>query len=497
MTNPITISKEKFIKLETIVLSVLLYSVLLVYIYQYSQIAGKYHPWTTDEFFYYIEARAIAAENIYTTPASLDGNTSYIGDFGFHGISYALKDGWLAKLFFHTEDPPLLFINFLTCLGLIALIMFFKRFSLNTRLKIALVVASHYVLYSYTLSYMQETIHYFIAVLALEALYLVYLTPINTLSKHLYYYLTLLVLAITFRYGWFMWGLGLLPFSTNLKSFIKWCAVTGALLVFGVFCSRYILAPYPYNEIVADQIMRSEEFSILNALKIVWNRFSQNALTYITPAESIITTCMRYLLIFLLLISCWYSVKKRERFTIACTLIAWAYFLAALAFYHVYWAYDERALGVLTPILAFSLVGVHNSWIFYLIISIQLLLFPTVIKGTSNRNNASLAINKITDQRIAQEHSYGKMKELITEEQDVVVGISVEFVIHGAPDCFTRLPLRNIKGYKIHYRMFMEGADMRGTHYSKYVMTTQPSPPSEAHDLVYTDQYMCLYRLYY
>lgn len=304
------ISREKFNKAETIVLSIMLYGVILVYLYQYSKIADKYHPFTTDEFFYYIEARAVADENIYQTPASLDGNTSYIGDFGFHGISYAVKDGWLAKLFFHTEDPPLLLINLLTSMGLIALILLFKRFSLNTRLKIALVVASHYVLYSYTLSYMQETIHYFIAVLALEALYLVYLTPINTLSKHLYYYLTLLILAITFRYGWFMWGLGLLPFSNNVKSFVKWLSLTVVLLAFGVFCSRYILAPYPYNEIVADQIMRSEEFSILNSIKIVWDRFTHNAQLFFSPAESLITTCMRYLMVILLLVSAWYAIKK-------------------------------------------------------------------------------------------------------------------------------------------------------------------------------------------
>lgn len=491
------ISREKFNKVETILLSVLLYSLVLVYIYQYSQIADKYHPFTTDEFFYYTEARAVAAENSYQTPASLDGNTSYIGDFGFHGISYAVKDGWLAKLFFHTEDPPLLLINFLTCMGLIALILLFKRFSLNIRLKIALVVASHYVLYSYTLSYMQESIHYFIAVLALEALYLVYLTPINTVSKHLFYYLTLLVLAITFRYGWFMWGLGLLPFSTNLKSFIKWGAVTAVLLVFGVFYSRYILAPYPYNEIVADQIMRSEEFSILNALKIVWDRFTHNSQLFFTPAESPVTTCMRYLMVILVVVSVWYSIRKRERFVIACTLIALTYFFAALAFYHVYWAYDERALGVLTPILAFSLIGIHNSWIFYLAITVQLLLLPATIKEINERNHVAQVANKNTEERKARLNTYAKMKDLITEEEDVVVATSLEFVVHGAPDYFTHFPLTNSKGSKIHYRMFLEGADMRGIHHPKYVMTAQPSPPEKAHALVYSDKYMCLYRIYY
>lgn len=182
---------------------------------------------------------------------------------------------------------------------------------------------------------------------------------------------------------------------------------------------------------------------------------------------------------------------------IACSLIAWTYFFAALAFYHVYWAYDERALGVLTPILAFSLIGIHNSWIFYLAITVQLFLLPATIKETNERNQIAQADNEITEERLTRLATYAKIKDLITEEEDVVVAISLKFVVHGSPDYFTHFPITNSKGYKIHYRMFLEGADLRGTHIPKYVMTTRPSPPSEPHDLVYTDSYMCLYRIYY
>src|SRR3989337_2655247 len=107
----------KFKKSETILLGILLYFIVLVYAYQYLKIAGKYGVFSPDEFFYYIEAKGIAAYNIYQTPLSLDGNTSFIGDFGSHGISYAIKDGWLSKLFFNAQDPPMVWINFLTCMS--------------------------------------------------------------------------------------------------------------------------------------------------------------------------------------------------------------------------------------------------------------------------------------------------------------------------------------------------------------------------------------------
>lgn len=213
---------QQFRKTETIMLGILLYGIVLIYAYQYSLIADKYEPWTTDEWFYYIEAKAISAHNLYTPPASFDGNTSYIGDFGFHGISYAIKDGWLAKLFFQAEDPPMVWINFLTCMSMLALILLYKPFSLNTRLKIALVVATHYVLYQFTLSYMQETIQFLFAILALRILNLLYNGPHESTSKYLYYYLILLIIAITFRASWFIWGLGLLPLAKNYKDFTKW-----------------------------------------------------------------------------------------------------------------------------------------------------------------------------------------------------------------------------------------------------------------------------------
>jgi len=492
-----TFNWQQYRKYETILLSVLLYAIVLLYTYQYFLIANQYKPWTTDEFFYYIEARGVAADNIYQTPASLDGNTSFIGDFGFHGISYAIKDGFLAKLFFHTNDPPLLLINYLTCIGLLSLILLFKHFSLNVRLKVALIVATHYVLYAYTLSYMQETIHYFFAIIALELLYLLYQSPLNSSNKYLLYYLSLIIVAITFRYGWFMWALGLLPLATDLKSFIKWGFVSFVIMVFAVLMSRYIAAPYPYNEIVADQIFLGNEFSILNSLQIIWNRFTHNCELFFSPAESLTTTGMRYLLVLLLFASIWYSTKKRNRFTIACTVIAWGYFIAALAFYHVYWAYDERALGVLTPILAFSLVGINNSFVFYIVLAVQLFFLPTVMKETSIRNQNAISVNTITPEKVSREASYAKLKELITDDKNVVVAVSLRFVIHGTTDYFIHFPLATSKGYSIHYRMFLEGKDIRGTHRPDYVMTTESAPPSESHTLIYSDSNMYLYKLFY
>ncbi len=490
------ISRQQFNKIETYLLSILLYGIVLVYTYQYFQFADKYEPWTTDELFYYIEAKAIAAHNIYQTPASLDGNTSYIGDFGFHAVSYAIKDGWLAKLFFHTQDPPLLLINFITCIGVLVLILLFKQFSFNIRLKIALVVATHYILYSYTLSYMQETIQYFFAVLALEALYLLYLSPLNRTTKYLVYFLVVITVAITFRYGWFMWGAGLLPLSTNLKSFIKWCLVAIGLLVFGVFVSRYIVAPYPYYDMTGDSIINAGNFSLINSLTTAWQKFRNNLQLFLIPDPKLTTTCMRYLLLMLLLISSWYAIFKRNKFTIACTLVSWAYFVACLTFYEVYWSYDERALAVLNPILGFSLVGNANSFIFYPVIILQLWLFPDVVRETKERNMASILVNANTPERVARKNSYSKIKDLVNDNENTVVGISIGLVRHGTEDYFISFPLINNKGYPIHYRIYRNGRDLRNVHKLRYFLDPSPAALPANNQLIYSDSWMNLYRFF-
>lgn len=488
------ISRQQFSKIETYLLGIMLYGIVLVYTYHYFQFASKYEPWTTDEFFYYMEAKAIAAHNIYQTPASLDGNTSYIGDFGFHAVSYAIKDGWLAKLFFHTQDPPLLLINFITCIGLLLLILLFKRFSLNIRLKIALVVATHYVLYTYTLSYMQETIHYFFAVLALMSLYAIFNTPLIH-KKHLYYFIIVVVVAISFRYGWFIWGAGLLALATDWKSFIKWSAVAILLMALGIFMIRYIAAPYPYYDMTGDSVVQPGNFSLLNSLAIVWQKFSGNLRLFLTPDPKISTTCMRYLLLFLLLVSLWYSIFKRNRFTIACTLIGWAYFIACMIFYAVYWSYDERALAVLNPLLAFSLIGNNNPIFFYPIIAVQLYLLPGVVKETISRNQYAIQVNAPTSERLSKEASYAKIKDLVKDSKKVVISLNVNFVIHGTPNDFIDFPLVNCNGYPIHYRLHMHGKDLRGTNKPHYFLATHSDPPAIANQLIYSDNWMYLYKV--
>lgn len=485
---------QKFRKIETILLSILLYSIVLVYTYQYSRIANKYQAWTTDEFFYYVEAKAISAHNIFKTPASMDGNTSFIGDFGFHGVSYAIKDGLLSKLLFHADDPPLVLINFLTCMATLALILLFKPFSMNSRIKIALVVATHYILYSCTLSYMEEVIHYFFAVLALRYLYLIYRQENTTKSNYLMYYLIIIVLAITFRYGWFMWGLGLLPLAIDLKSFAKWTLVAIGLMAFGIFISRYIAAPYPYDDVIADKLIRAEKFSLMNSLNMIYQKFAHNLQLFLTPSEILTTTCMRYLLLTLLLINSWYAIVKRNKFTIACSLIGWTYLIACLAFYFVFWGYDERALAVLNPLLVFSLIGNYNSLVFYPVIAIQLWLFPGVVEATKARIVSSIFVNSPSADRTLREATYAKIKDLITDDHSVVIALDVAFVLHSSQNYFVHFPLVTSKGYPIHYRFYLEGKDLRGTQPPDYLLVNQNTPQAK-NQLVYSDKWMFLYRI--
>ncbi|MGB3946836.1 MAG: hypothetical protein WBM13_02520 [Bacteroidia bacterium] len=491
ITNTTIWSKLK--KQENNILGVILYIVALVYIYQYYKSPDKYAITSPDEVFYYIEAKAIAAHNSYQTPLSLDGNTSLIGDFGSHGISYALKDGWLSKLLFQPNDPPLIFINLLTCLVVLSLILSFKTLSVNIRLKIALIVATHYILFWYSLSYMQETIQFLFAILALRGLYIIYQNPANISKKHLYQYIAIIAIAITFRYGWFIWGLGLLPLSQNSRTFIKHSLIVLGLFVFALFIGKYIYAPYPYEEITAFKLIRSNSLSLIDSTQLIWDGLINNLQLYFTPTKNTITSLMRYLLLILLITNTIYAIIKKNKFTIACTLIAWTYFVICMAFYFLTWQADERILAILHPLLAFSLITINSSILLYPLVVIHLILFPLAIDTRISNYKSLIDVETYTANRISQEASYSKIAQLITDDKDVVISITPMIVWHGNPNYITQLPLKTNKGYSIHYRQYINASDLRKKHKAMYSITQEPILEG-GFQLIYSDKWIFFYK---
>lgn len=488
------LSSASWIRRENIILGLVLYGIVLVFIYLYFQMEDKYSIFSPDEIFYYFEAKAVAAHNIYQTPLSLDGNTSFIGNFGSHGISYAVKDGWLSKLFLQFQNPPIILINVITYIAILTVLLSFKSFSLNVRLKIALVVATHYILFSYSLSYMQETIHFLFAVLALRMLYLFYQRFESVSKKYIYTYLFIIIVAITFRYGWFMWGLGLLPLARNFKDFLKWgCIVTG-LFLFALFIAHYIYAPYPYEEIVVYRIITTESLSLFKTIHIVVQQFVNNVKVYLSLDVNVTTYLMRYLLLLLLAINTWFAITKKKRFTIACALISWAYFIACMAFYFLTWQADERILAVLNPLLAFSLIGSCHSFIFYPIIIFQLFLFPKVIQIREQNYQSPVPVNDVISYRAAKEASFSRIQNFLNEDKDVVILLPIRQTWHSRPNYIFNLPLVTKKGHAIHYRMRVNGKDLSKTHEPDYIITTVPVNEA-THQLIFADNRIYFYKL--
>lgn len=482
---------------ETLVLSIFVYGVLLTYIYQYSQIANKNSIFGTDEFFYYMEAKAIAVYNIYQTPFSLDGNTSIIGDFGSHGISYAIKDGWLSKLFFHSNDPPLVFINFITCLSTFLLILMFKPIGMKARLKIALALLLHNVLYSYTLSYMQETIQFLFAIIALRLLYLIYLPSNKGNNKYIYYYLLVVAIAVTFRYSWFVWGLGVLPIAMdNSNKFTKWIVVMIYLTGLAMFIGKYIYAPYPYGKIVAYRILNTDHMSLTDILIAMWQKFTENIKLFIFPQSGFISVCMRLCLIPMLFLNTWLAISKRNKFVIACTTIAWTYLLMYLIFYFLTAGADERPFGILFPLLVFPLIGICDSAIFYPVITIQLFLFPSIVTQVNQYTSNAIANNASQNERAEKIASYSNIKDLILDNKNTSVDLSFRFAI-TSKNCFTDFPLKNSRGYPIHYRAFVNGpdSDIRKNHIAEYLFTDIAINDTTNYKLLYNDRWMYFYKI--
>lgn len=244
--------------------------------------------------------------------------------------------------------------------------------------------------------------------------------------------------------------------------------------------------------VVSNRLVGTEHLSLLNSLTIIWQKFTQNLQLFLTPDKWSVTICMRYLLLALILVNTWYAIRKNNKFTLACTLIGWTYLIACLTFYAVYWEYDERALAVLNPLLAFSVIGISNSFIFYPVIILQLWLFPGIVEATKVRNMDSISLNASTPERILREASYSKIKDLNTDDHQVVIELPIEFILHGYPNYFIDLPLITSKGDPIHYRIHLEGKDLRETHAAQYTLVTNNVPRNN--QLIYSDQWMNIYR---
>lgn len=484
---------QKLKKTENIVLGILLYGIVLFYSYQFILLTNKYHIFNPDEYMYYMEAKAFSAHGLLEAPFSLDGNTSIIGNLGYHGISYALKDGLLAILFFQSSDPPLLLNNFLTLIATLAFILLFKPLNITTRLKIALVIITHHVLYSYTFSYMQETIHYFFAALALAFLYLIYQHPNN--KKYLYYYFIVVIVATTFRYTWCLWGLGLLPLYSSFNNFRKWLLVMAGLSIFAIFIAKYIYAPYPYINIVINKIVNTENTSLGTAFNLILENFFNNLKLFFSVDEKIEFISMRYLLIFLLITNTIYAIIKRNKFVIGCSLIAWCYFFVTTAFYIVVTGHEARMMSVLNPLLAFSLFGYVSDTIFYPVIAVQLFILPIIVQKTEVRNQSMITMNERETLRAEKEASYSKIGDSITDDKPAVISLPTIFTYQFNPDYFLKFPLITQKGYPIHYRTYVTGNDLRNVHKINYLINPEPFEIPNNSQLVYSDKWTKLYKV--
>ena len=103
------------------------------------------------------------------------------------------------------------------------------------------------------------------------------------------------------------------------------------------------------------------------------------------------------------------------------------------------------------------------------------------------------SVDASSSELISQEASFSKIKDLVVDNQSVVIAISAELTIHGSPKAHVDLPLVTRNGYPIHYVIFVTGNDLIKTHRPQYLMTNQKIE-NRSSQLIYSDRWMYLYR---
>ncbi|MEM6265146.1 MAG: hypothetical protein AAGI38_21765, partial [Bacteroidota bacterium] len=193
-----------------VVLGLLLIGLAGGYVYAFLQVGADYLPVWTDEGVYCQNARAAYETHTLQAAFTFNGTgNSWLGTDA-HGPAFYLVHGGLAKL---TGWSPqnLILLNVLLLIGGISMVMAWPERKLEVKMMgmILLMCWPYGLLFS--LTFMQEMVHFPIAVLAGLLLFQLYVQKRS--SGYVTGYVVLLVLAGLFRPLWLFWLIGLLPYA--------------------------------------------------------------------------------------------------------------------------------------------------------------------------------------------------------------------------------------------------------------------------------------------
>ena len=374
-------------------LGVLFFILFLLFVYlAYQSITLNYLPIYSDEYGYYLGAKAFQLCNRPDAAFTLNEYYSVIGNSSFYGFIYYVFYGAFFKLFSLFGITPSIMLVNIFLLVCFLLLMAFSRISLEKKLLIGIVFLSNFIFILYLSSSMTEIFHFIFGVIVGYLIYLLYKTRDN---KYFYGLLALILLLSFFRPAWIFVLFGLFPLANSFRSLLKYVLV----LLFGLLCvmliEKYLYASNPFSFMYIFMSYLSDH-SLVDSISFLYEHFASNVDNYfisVQYGQHRFVFYYKYLFVALLLYSVYSSYKTKERSIMAGTMVAIVFFLSVLFIYDAFGWREVRVLA--TPfILLVTILILEGKYIpILLIILFQLLNMNVVLEHKFEDDSSRYAMH--------------------------------------------------------------------------------------------------------
>lgn len=348
---------DKYQKLSRLVLIVTLTLLSLVFAYYIFRTFSyqDFLPARSDQVAYFLEAKGFAATGLLNTFLTMHENTSIILDCGAHGPVYALLHGTVAKIF-GLRGFNFVILNIIF-LGLyLFLILKNKSFDKEQKLIISILQLGYFTTLFFIFSLNQETIHLMFAGFLTVKLIEIYRKQEGSkelLWQDVLWFCVILAVCSSFRFGWALWSIGLLPLAKNLKDLIKLFFVFLFISALGHLYRMYFHAPDNYG-LVKNVVDMLKDGQVQPALQALWKNFLANIPAYFWQVYKFSAYYYSKIIYFIVTVYfLYFGIRKNDKLVLAASLIG---FINLLALFVLYDAYDYREIRGLAPVLSMLIV---------------------------------------------------------------------------------------------------------------------------------------------
>ena len=329
---------------RTMFMGLLFAAVFILFAYLvYKSIYKNYLPIYSDEYGYYLNAKAFQLCGRLGSALTVNEYYSAIGHSSFYGFLYSLFYGTFFKILaLFGVTPSIMVVNILLTL-LLFVSAAFINISLEKKFYIGTVFLSNYVFILYLSSSMTEIFHFIISVIIAYLLYMIYKTHNQ---KYIYYLLLLLMIVSLSRPPWIFVLFGLFPLSNSFKGFLKYLLLLLSGFVYLILIEKYLYAPYPFSY-MHNFLTYMQSNPMSDALRMLYDHFLSNLDNYFISVgygRYRFVFYYKYLFVIVMLYSFFAGARSRSKSLLSASIIALVFFSSLMVMYD---AYDWREVRVL------------------------------------------------------------------------------------------------------------------------------------------------------